>query len=191
LVPKLELIAANTNVDTLPLAVWGDVRSEMARTGTTTRALATGLGMAYCGTSLYKSAPSRGRLARVAVALGTSPLLERLATDDVFWDRIVGIEDLGEQPVYDGTVAGTHNFVADGIIAHNSIEQDADLVMFLYRDDYYNREKSEKPGIAEIIVAKHRNGPTGMIELIFRKELTRFENMDRRRPESSGMGPDE
>jgi replicative DNA helicase len=70
-----------------------------------------------------------------------------------------------------------------------SIEQDADLVMFLYRDEYYNREKSEKPGIAEIIVAKHRNGPTGMVELMFRKELTRFENLDRRRPEVP-VGPD-
>jgi len=67
-----------------------------------------------------------------------------------------------------------------------SIEQDADIVMFLYRDEYYNREKSEKPGIAEIIVAKHRNGPTGSIELIFRKELTRFENLERRRPEPVG-----
>jgi replicative DNA helicase len=70
-----------------------------------------------------------------------------------------------------------------------SIEQDADLVMFLYRDDYYNREKSERPGVAEIIVAKHRNGPTGMVELMFRKELTRFENLDRRRPEVPA-GPD-
>ena len=67
-----------------------------------------------------------------------------------------------------------------------SIEQDADIVMFLYRDEYYNREKSEKPGIAEIIVAKHRNGPTGSIELMFRKELTRFENLERRRPEPVG-----
>ena len=72
-----------------------------------------------------------------------------------------------------------------------SIEQDADLVMFLYRDEYYNREKSEKPGIAEIIVAKHRNGPTGVVELVFRKELTRFENLERRRPEVVGpVGPD-
>jgi replicative DNA helicase len=68
-----------------------------------------------------------------------------------------------------------------------SIEQDADLVMFLYRDEYYHREKSERPGIAEIIVAKHRNGPTGTVELMFRKELTRFENLERRRPESLGV----
>jgi replicative DNA helicase len=72
-----------------------------------------------------------------------------------------------------------------------SIEQDADIVMFLYRDEYYNRDKSEKPGIAEIIVAKHRNGPTGMVELMFRRELTRFENLERRRPEGTlGVGPD-
>src|SRR2546429_1117096 len=70
-----------------------------------------------------------------------------------------------------------------------SIEQDADIVMFLYRDEYYNREKTEKPGIAEIIVAKHRNGPTGMVELIFRKELTRFENLERRRPEPVASEP--
>ncbi len=67
-----------------------------------------------------------------------------------------------------------------------SIEQDADIVMFLYRDDYYNRDKSEKPGIAEIIVAKHRNGPTGVVELVFRKELTRFENLERRRAAEAG-----
>src|SRR5215469_7026503 len=67
-----------------------------------------------------------------------------------------------------------------------SIEQDADVVMFLYRDEYYNRDKTEKPGIAEVLIAKHRNGPTGMVELVFRKELTRFENLERRRPDASG-----
>jgi replicative DNA helicase len=54
-----------------------------------------------------------------------------------------------------------------------SLEQDADLVMFIYRDEYYNRD-SEKKGIAEIIIAKHRNGPTGYIELGFLKEYTKF-----------------
>jgi replicative DNA helicase len=60
-----------------------------------------------------------------------------------------------------------------------SIEQDADLVMFIFRPEYYKPE--EKPGIAEVIVAKHRNGPTGVVELRFRRELTRFENLERRR----------
>ncbi len=54
-----------------------------------------------------------------------------------------------------------------------SLEQDADLIMFIYRDEYYNPE-SEKKGIAEIIISKHRNGPVGSIELVFLKELTKF-----------------
>jgi replicative DNA helicase len=55
-----------------------------------------------------------------------------------------------------------------------AIEQDADLVAFLYRDDYYN-ERSEKAGVAEVIVAKHRNGPTGTAELLFLRRYARFE----------------
>ena len=54
-----------------------------------------------------------------------------------------------------------------------AIEQDADVVMLIYRDDYYNDESEEK-GIAEIIIAKHRNGPVGTIKLIYRPEFTRF-----------------
>jgi replicative DNA helicase len=61
-----------------------------------------------------------------------------------------------------------------------SIEQDSDLVIFLYRDDYYN-DKSEEPGIAEIIISKHRNGPTGTLKLRFRKEHTLFYNLESRR----------
>ena len=62
-----------------------------------------------------------------------------------------------------------------------AIEQDSDLVMFLYRPEYYKSE--ERPGIAEVILAKHRNGPTGMIELKFRRDHTRFYNLETRRPE--------
>jgi len=63
-----------------------------------------------------------------------------------------------------------------------SIEQDADVVMFIYRDEYYQPE-TEKRGIAEIIVAKQRNGPTGLVELAFLKEYTRFMNLAREAPE--------
>ncbi|MGB9903084.1 MAG: replicative DNA helicase [Desulfotomaculales bacterium] len=59
-----------------------------------------------------------------------------------------------------------------------SIEQDADVVMFIYRDEYYNPD-TEKRSVAEIIVAKQRNGPTGVVELAFLKEFTRFMNLAR------------
>lgn len=59
-----------------------------------------------------------------------------------------------------------------------AIEQDADMVAFIYRDSYYNPH-SEKKDIAEVIIAKQRNGPTGTVELIFKKEYTRFEQLDR------------
>lgn len=59
-----------------------------------------------------------------------------------------------------------------------SIEQDADMVMFIYREDYYFPD-SERAGTADIIIAKHRNGPTGTVELAFTKEFTRFDNLYR------------
>ena len=60
-----------------------------------------------------------------------------------------------------------------------SIEQDSDVVMFIYRDEYYNKDETEKPNIAELAIAKHRNGPTGMVELFFHKELAQFRNFER------------
>ena len=59
-----------------------------------------------------------------------------------------------------------------------SLEQDADIVMFIYRDEYYN-EDSDKKGQAEIIIAKHRNGATGSVDLSFRKEFTKFGNLSK------------
>lgn len=59
-----------------------------------------------------------------------------------------------------------------------AIEQDADVVMFIYRDDYYNKD-SERKGIAEIIIAKQRNGPIGTIELVWLPDYTKFANMER------------
>ena len=60
-----------------------------------------------------------------------------------------------------------------------AIEQDADLVMFIYRDEYYNPEKTEKPGIAEVIIGKNRHGQTGSVELGFIKEYTLFRSIDK------------
>ena len=64
-----------------------------------------------------------------------------------------------------------------------AIEQDADVITFIYRDDYYNKEQSKEPGIAEIIIGKQRNGPVGTLKLTFLKPLTKFDNLA---PGSSG-----
>ncbi len=103
--------------------------------------------------------------------------LYRLVQNDVYWDEIISIEPAGESEVYDLTVGELHNFVAGDIIVHNSIEQDSDIVMFIYRDDVYNPE-SERKNIADIIIAKHRNGPVGEISLYFQANQTRFRDLE-------------
>jgi replicative DNA helicase len=60
-----------------------------------------------------------------------------------------------------------------------AIEQDADVVALLYRDEFYNKEDSEEKGIAEVNIAKQRNGPTGVVRLAFRGEYTRFDNLSK------------
>ena len=57
-----------------------------------------------------------------------------------------------------------------------AIEQDADVIMFIYRDDYYNKE-SKEPGVAELIISKQRNGPTGTLKLAFLKSFSKFESL--------------
>lgn len=126
---------------------------------------------------VYQQGLSRGLMQRIAAEI-PDPLLVDLASSDVLWDLVVDVVPLGNEPVFDATVPGTHNFVANGIVAHNSIEQDADVVLFIYRDEYYNPE-SDQRGTAEVIVAKHRSGPTGMTRLAFVDRYTKFDNMPR------------
>jgi replicative DNA helicase len=104
--------------------------------------------------------------------------IEKLANSDVYWDKIVAITPDGESDVYDLTVPQFHNFIANNIIAHNSIEQDADLIMMLYRDAYYNPDTPDRD-ITELIITKHRNGPTGVVKLVFDPALTKFKNLAR------------
>jgi replicative DNA helicase len=171
----LETIPENTNRDTLPREVWGQVREIMAEKGMTHRDFQSQIGTQYCGSTLFKSAPGRERLQRVAAVLESDDL-EMLATNDVYWDEIVGIESLGEMDVFDAEVAGTHNFIADGVVVHNSLEQDADVVVLLHREDAYDRE-SPRAGEADFIVAKHRNGPTHTITVAFQGHYSRFVDM--------------
>ncbi len=96
------------------------------------------------------------------------------------WDQVASIQADGVEEVYDLTVPDYHNFTANEFIVHNSIEQDADVVIFVYREDYYN-EESEQQNIADLMVAKHRHGTTGTVSLYFRKELTQFRDLELRR----------
>ncbi|WIG19128.1 replicative DNA helicase [Kocuria rosea] len=171
----LETKCGNTNVDTVPVDVWEDVKGILKDKGITHRAFQSSMGSEYCGSAYYKSAPSRQRLAKIAATLDSAEL-ELMAVNDLMWDSVVSIDLEGEEEVFDATVLGNHNFVANGIAVHNSIEQDADMVILLHRDDVYDKE-SPRAGEADVIVAKHRNGPTKTIVVAFQGHYSRFANM--------------
>jgi replicative DNA helicase len=167
----LQGVKATATVDTVPTAMWHRVRDILGERGTTPRHIAA----ARAGNTMPMHNPIPNRIARVAAVLEDNEL-EMLATNDVTWDEIVEIEPDGVETVYDATVAGAHNFVANGIAVHNSIEQDADVVILLHRDDYYDKE-SPRAGEADFIVAKHRNGPTDTVTVAAQLHLSRFVDM--------------
>jgi len=153
----------SADLDTIPTQVWDRVRHLLTETDVSHREFAGATG------------PARQRLGRVAEVLGDAHL-DVMATNDVFWDSVASVRSLGDQEVYDATVLGTHNFVVEGIAAHNSIEQDADMVVLLHREDVYEKE-SARPGEADLIVAKHRNGPTRDVVVAFQGHYSRFVDM--------------
>ncbi|WP_431473292.1 DnaB-like helicase C-terminal domain-containing protein [Ornithinimicrobium sp. W1665] len=116
-----------------------------------------------------------GALATVVDVLDTEDL-DLAAVNDVLFDDVVSVELDGVEEVFDATVLGNHNFVANGIAVHNSIEQDADVVILLHRESMYERE-SPREGEADVIVAKHRNGPTDTVVVAFQGHYSRFTNM--------------
>ena len=175
LLTAIREVKANTNVDTVPVEVWDTVKTVMADRQMTQRQFQKAIGVQYNGSAFYRHAPSRERLGRVAAVLDSAEL-ELYAVNDVLWDKVVAVEPDGVEEVFDATVAGGHNFVANGIAVHNSIEQDADMVILLHREEAYERE-SPRAGEADLIVAKHRNGPTDTIVLAFQGHYSRFTNM--------------
>ena len=181
---KLSTVQANPNCDVLPKEAWQLVVDPARRkAGLSWRGFAQALDMSYCGSSLFKSGISRERMERIAGFL-PAPEITRLAHSDIYWDQIQSIEPDGEEMVYDGTVPGLHSFVANDFVVHNSgaLEQDADVVVFIYRDEMYN-ENTERKNLADILVAKHRNGPTGTVTLYFQKELAQFREAETLRRE--------
>jgi replicative DNA helicase len=119
------------------------------------------------------------QLTRTAASIATRAPLPAAAASvetEAEWDVVVSIEADGEDAVYDLTVEELHSFVAEDIVVHNSLEQDADLVFFIYRDEYYNDE-TEAQGIAEVHLAKHRNGPTGTDKLAWLNRYAKFADL--------------
>ncbi|MEV0454863.1 replicative DNA helicase [Catellatospora methionotrophica] len=175
LMAALEDVEPNTNVDTVPREIWDRVKAILVDKDMSHRQFADSIDIQFCGSTLWKHAPSRERLSRIAAVLDSAEL-ELEATNDIFWDQVVSIEPLGKQDVFDATVMGVHNFIANGVSVHNSIEQDADVVILLHRDDYYDKE-SPRAGEADFIVAKHRNGPTDTITVAAQLHFSRFVDM--------------
>jgi replicative DNA helicase len=177
LAAQLASVVPNTNIDTLPREVFAEIRASMSARGVTTRQMSALRGTSYGGTSHYRFAPSRTTIKSYAELLDNDAL-RSWASSGLFWDRVVAIEPAGEEDVFDLTVPGPANWLADGIVSHNSgaIEQDADLIVLIYREEVYDPNTTRK-GIADIIIAKQRNGPTGEVHLTFLGEYTKFENL--------------
>jgi replicative DNA helicase len=189
LIKYLKEIKTNPNVDVIPKEIWGQISLLKSNYGLSWRDWAENYGTSYCGSTLFKHGVSRSRMARI---LNFMPSLElkNLAESDVYWDEIISITPLGIEEVYDATVPGTHNFVANDIILHNSLEQDADVVLFIYREDRY-REDTLRKNIADIIIAKHRNGPVGKVELYFDEQRASFRSLEKQSQDSDFRGAEE
>jgi len=98
-----------------------------------------------------------------------------LPSQKIFYQKVQHIQYHGIQFVYDKVIPIYHNYLLNNILFHNSIEQDADIVIMIYREDYYNENKLDTQ-ITEFIVAKHRNGPLGTAKLLFSPSYTQFQN---------------
>ncbi|MFC9550195.1 LAGLIDADG family homing endonuclease [Rhodococcus sp. NPDC056960] len=116
---ELSSVAPNLNVDTIPNEVWVQVREILASNGVTHRAFAAAMNTKFCGSTLWKHAVSRSRLAKVAEVLDDDGL-RVLATSDVFWDRVVDIVSGRTQEVFTCSVLGADNLVVDGVVVRQT-----------------------------------------------------------------------
>lgn len=163
----LSKIKENPNNDVVPKEVWNLIKEILKKNNITTREFHNNLGWAYSGTQRFGNGVSRQRLNKIHEFLKDKEL-KSLAESDIYWDEIKSIKYEGIKTVYDATVPENQNFVANDIIVHNSIEQDADVVMFLWREDDENSEN------IMLDISKHRNGPLRSVPLHFKGDRIRF-----------------
>jgi replicative DNA helicase len=171
---ELNTRSGRPGADTIPKEVWNKIGNALAAKGITHRELSVAMNSTFADAT-RRFAPGRPRLHSVAALLEDRDL-HTLAGSDVFWDKVVEITSIGEHDVYDGTVSGTHNFVANSVSLHNSLEQDSDMVILLHRPDAFERD-DPRGGEADLILGKHRNGPTKTITVAHQLHLSRFTNM--------------
>jgi replicative DNA helicase len=175
LAKRIAVTRANPNVDTLPQELYSQLRSSMNSEGLTWREIGSLRGTNY-SSNRFRHAPSRATFDSYVSKLD-SKALSVWSNSDLFWDRVVAVGYECEEEVFDITVPGPSSWLADGIVSHNSgaIEQDADIILLIYREEVYDVNTTRK-GIADIIIAKQRNGPTGEVQLTFLGQYTKFEN---------------
>jgi replicative DNA helicase len=169
---SIEKIKPHYNNDLFDKDVWKTIIDPIRKEKKISwREFCKGINTSYCGSTLLKARISKERMLKIAKVLD-DPRLERLVQNDIFWDEVVEIVPLKVEDVYDATIEENHNFLANDIFVHNSLEQDSDVVLFIHRP---------KEGAAalpsnqvNIIIAKHRNGPIGSVDLYFDPETVSF-----------------
>lgn len=160
----------NSHIDRLPVSVTDRINS--AR-------VLSGLSHSELGYRCQGKQVSPSDVRRAAERLGCR-ILQKLASHDILWDAIDSIGPDGMEETYDLSVPGINNYVVGNIFTHNSgaIEQDADKIILIHRPDFY--DEHDKPGEAELIIVKHRNGPTGVVPVSYQKQWTLFTDLSHR-----------
>jgi len=167
------------------IPVWTVDRNGALHLGTMSKAWCTGRravsrltlasGRSLVATANHPLLTSAGWSTVDTIPVGTTLATVPAGSPGVQWEVVSEICSAGETDVYDARVPGTHTFLANEVVSHNSgaIEQDADLVMFIHSDP----KDETKRGTVEVIIAKHRNGPTGVVRLGFVSDYTRFRHL--------------